>query len=97
MHLIQILLPLATSGGKPRFEAVLEKLTTKFGGATAFINSPARGLWEDHGEREQDRIVTVEVMVEDFEADWWADYRKGLEKALKQKEIVIRAIEMVKV
>jgi hypothetical protein len=69
MRLVQILLPLATPGGKPRFEAVLDDLTTKFGGATAFVHSPARGLWEDHGEREQDRIVTVEVMVDDLDAD----------------------------
>ena len=69
MHLIQILLPLATAGGRPRFEGVLEALTTEFGGATAFVNSPARGLWEDHGQREHDRIVTIEVMVENFDAD----------------------------
>jgi hypothetical protein len=97
MHLIQILLPLTTSRGKPRFEAVLEKLTTEFGGVTAFVNSPARGLWEEHGAREHDRIVSVEVMVEDFDTVWWAGFRKGLEEAFEQKEIVIRAIEMVKV
>jgi hypothetical protein len=97
MRLVQILLPLSTSGGRTPFETVLDELTTAFGGATAFVNSPARGLWDDNGEREQDRVVTVEVMVEEFDADWWAHYRKRLEAEFEQKEIVVRAIEMVKV
>ena len=99
MHLVQILLPLKTSsdGRQASFEAVLETLTSEFGGATAFVNSPARGLWEDAGEIEQDRIVTVEAMVEDFDIDWWADYRKHLETLFAQEEIVVRAVEIIRV
>jgi len=99
MHLVQILIPLASSSDsrQARFESVLDDLTTRFGGATAFVNSPARGLWQSGVKREEDRIVTVEVMVEEFEADWWASYRKTLEERFDQQELVVRAIEAVRV
>jgi hypothetical protein len=97
MRLVQILLPLLTSGGRTGFETVLNELTTEFGGATAILNSPARGLWDDNGESEQDRVVTIEVMVQDFDADWWAGYRKRFEAEFEQKEVVVRAIEIIKV
>jgi len=57
MHLVQLLLPLAdrSDASKDSFEGVLNELTSKFGGATAFLNSPAQGLWENDGQRECDR------------------------------------------
>lgn len=99
MHLVQILLPLTKSSDarKKSFEAVLETLTSEFGGATAFVNSPAHGLWDEGGQREQDRIVNVEVMVQSFDLEWWADYRKHLEATFAQKEVVIRAIQITRV
>lgn len=76
---MQLLLPLAdrSDASKDSFEGVLDELTSKFGGATAFLNSPAQGLWENDGQRECDRIITVEVMVEDFDAQWWSRYRES--------------------
>ena len=46
MHLVQILLPVSGKGARTQVEAVLDKLTAEFGGVTAFVNSPAHGLWE---------------------------------------------------
>jgi hypothetical protein len=53
-------------------------------------------MWDDGGVRELDRIVTVEVMVKEFDHDWWA-YRKHLETTFEQKEVVVRAVETTKV
>lgn len=97
MYLVQILLPISANGARPQVESVLDKLTAEFGGVTAFVNSPAHGLWEKNGEREQDRIVTVEVMVDAFDAGRWRGYRKFLEATFKQDEVVIRVMEMTKV
>lgn len=86
-----------SEGLQARFEPVLEELTARFGGATAFVNSPARGLWHTGGGIEEDRIVTVEVMVEEFDDAWWAGYRAALEERFDQQELVVRAIKMAKV
>jgi len=99
MHLVQLLLPLNSSsdGERARFETVLAELTARFGGATAFVNSPARGLWQADGGTEEDRIVTVEVMVEEFKNEWWVGYRKILEERFHQQELIVRAIEIARV
>lgn len=99
MKLVQILLPIKAfdASSRDRFERVLADLTAAFGGATAGLQSPAQGLWEDNGEVERDRIVTVEVMVDAFDAGWWFGYRRALEAAFGEKEIVIRAIPMEKI
>jgi hypothetical protein len=51
MHLIQLLLP-RRDNNKQEFPAayfskVREELTERFGGVTAFIRSPAVGLWKE--------------------------------------------------
>jgi hypothetical protein len=99
MYLVQLLLPLNSSseGERARFEPVLNELTTRFGGVTAFVNAPAQGLWQTGGGTEEDRIVTVEVMIEKFEDEWWAGYRKTLEERFDQQELIVRAIEIARV
>jgi hypothetical protein len=98
MKLVQILLPVTrTPGTNTTFEKVMQELTEKFGGVTAHLNSPAEGLWKDQGEQDRDRVVTIEVMIEDFDSHWWTDYRKALEQAFDQKEIVVRVLAIVKV
>lgn len=98
MRLVQILLPLTpTADSRTGFEAVLSKLTDEFGGATAFLNSPAEGLWRDGGTTERDRIVTVEVMVDDFDQTWWKDYRQQLEKDFRQEDVVVRVLDAMRV
>lgn len=97
MHLIQILLPIRTRDGEPiaeeAFARTRSELTQKFGGLTAYHRAPARGLWKrEEGGVERDDVIIVEVMTQDLERRWWADYRVILEGRFGQDEIVIRAM-----
>ncbi|MBB3644539.1 hypothetical protein FHX14_000698 [Rhizobium sp. BK619] len=90
-YLIEILLPVTGKFASQALENVRSELTDLFGGVTVYANAPAEGLWRDGGDTERDRIVVVEVMTEEVDRPWWADYRKRLEKRLSQDEIVVRA------
>jgi len=98
VQLIQILLPVFDNEGcrfeRSRFDAVRARLIERFGGLTAFVQSPAQGLWKDvqTGATAHDDMILVEVMVEVFERDWWAAYRTELEALFRQDEVVVRAI-----
>jgi hypothetical protein len=95
MHLVQILLPLTTADGarlpQALFAAVRQELVDRFGGLTAYTRAPASGLGEDGGGVEHDDIVVYEVMVEELDRPWWADYRRELADRFRQKELVLRA------
>lgn len=97
MYLIQILIPVFDPEGnrfeRGRFENLRVRLTECFGGLTAFVRSPALGLWKDEdGTTERDDMILVEVMVEAFDRDWWSAYRAELERDFRQEEILVRAI-----
>jgi hypothetical protein len=98
MHLIQILIPVFDNAGqrfeRRIFEGVREQLMERFGGLTAFVQSPALGLWKDvqSGTTAHDDMILIEVMVEAVERDWWSAYRAQLERVFRQAEIVVRAI-----
>ncbi len=98
MQLIQILLPVVDNAGQrfPRaaFEALRHTLSERFGGLTAFVQSPALGLWKDtqSGATARDEVILIEVMVERLDRAWWSDYRSELEKTFRQDEIVVRAL-----
>jgi len=77
-----------------RFEVVLDEFTSRFGDATVFVNSPTRGSWDNGGAQEEDRVVTVEVMVGKFNEEWWADYRETLEARFVRQALVIRAFKI---
>ena len=99
MHLVQILLPLYDPDGqrfgREPFDAVVKRLTERFGGLTAYTRAPAAGLWkEEGGATQRDDIVVYEVMVEALEPDWWAAFRADLERRFRQDEVVVRAQEM---
>ena len=100
MHLVQILLPLRTPHGntfpQAEFARVASELTERFGGMTAYSRAPAAGLWQEDrtGRTERDDIVVYEVMVDELDAAWWADYRRTLEMRFVQHELVVRAQEM---
>ena len=100
MHLVQILLPLRTPHGNVfphgEFARVASELTDQFGGMTAYSRPPASGLWQEQqtGRTERDDIVVYEVMVDDLDTQWWADYRRTLETRFAQHELVVRAQEM---
>lgn len=98
MILVQILLPEYDNAGQPfaaeDFARVRGELTARFGGLTAFVQSPALGLWRDaeSGETARDRMFLFEVMADTLDRAWWADYRRTLEARFRQDEIMIRAL-----
>jgi len=101
MHLIQILLPVFGNDGedllREAYPGIRDELVGRFGGLTAFIQSPAEGLWKDNGNSTgRDDIVMLEVMTSSVEKPWWASYRKRRQELLRQEEIVIRALSMEK-
>ena len=53
MYLVQLLLPLRDNDGVPfpraDFERVRAELTERHGGVTAYLRSPASGVWRDEG------------------------------------------------
>ncbi len=93
MHLVQILLPVEALSEEKQ-EALRRELTEKFGGVTAYSRAPAAGLWKDEGATIPDDIVVLEVMVKALDRGWWATYRRELEHAFAQSELVIRALPM---
>ena len=97
MHLIEFFLPTFGNDSKPfpksEFDRVRSELTEHFGGVTAFMRSPATGLWADAtGDVRHDELVTFEVMAESLDRDWWRKYREQLEQRFDQEEIVMRVI-----
>jgi hypothetical protein len=96
VYLVEFLLPTFDNHGerfpKDEFDRVRRELTEKFGGVTAFMQSPASGLWEDdQGQVRHDDLVTFEVMTESLDRDWWRGYREQLAARFRQQEIVMRA------
>jgi hypothetical protein len=97
MHLVQILLPLYDNNGDAFGQDVLAaarlELTERFGGVTAFVRAPAKGLWkEEDGSVARDDVVVYEVMVDDLDEAWWHEYRERLRQRLGQEELVVRAL-----
>lgn len=94
MNIIEIFLPLDTGAGETvpleTIEGLVAGLADRFGGATAFTREPAKGLWKSATTMQRDRIIIVEVVVEDVDEAWWRDYRKRLETEFDQEEIMIR-------
>ncbi len=97
MYLIQLILPLHDNDKTPfpreEFESLHNELTHNFGGVTAFLGSPAIGLWkDDDDEVSRDDVVMFEVMVDQLDRDWWAQFRRILEERFRQEEVLVRAI-----
>jgi len=96
MHLIRLLLP-RHDNHKNYFPAeyfgrVRQHLTDRFGGVTAFVRSPAVGVWkENDDEVNRDEVIMFEVLTEQLDTKWWAEYRKELEKQFSQDEVLIWA------
>jgi len=96
MVLVQLLLPTHDNQKRPfarqMFDRVRGELTDRFGGVTAYLQSPAAGLWKDEGETVSDRVVLFEVLAKAFDREWWRHYRAELEDRFQQDEVLIRAI-----
>jgi hypothetical protein len=94
MYLIEVFLPLSYNVGKKiepsKFRDLEETLTVKFGGVTVYARAPAFGSYDDGEQTKRDDIIVVEVMIDDFDRDWWLSLREELKQSFKQKEILIR-------
>jgi len=95
MVLIQLLLP--TGVGTDRdLRALAEtrrELFDRFRGVTAYLRSPAKGLWQaPDGRTEADDVVMVEVVTETFDRAWWRTYSARLAERFAQEVIHVRAL-----
>jgi hypothetical protein len=75
IHLLPV--PATTGAGSlvPLAETRRE-LAERFAGATAYLRSPAQGLWTaSDSHTEEDNVVMVEVVTNAFDRRWWRDTR----------------------
>ena len=101
MFLVQLLLPLRDNGGeafgRAEFDRVKDELAERFGGATAFLRSPALGAWQEtDGQTTHDDIVIFEAMADSLDRAWWAEYRRDLERRFRQEDVIVRASRIEK-
>ena len=96
MVLIQLLLPTTTPAGSDAMTSLAEtrrELADAFSGVTAYLRSPAKGLWTaPDGHTEADDVVMVEVVTETFDRPWWRRYAVTLARRFQQDAIHIRAL-----
>jgi hypothetical protein len=94
MKLVQILLPTRDNRGrkfkKAIFGRIRKELVDRFGGLTAYSRSPAKGVWKSRRATKLDDIMVLEIMTAEVNRNWWKQYRRKLERALRQDEIVVR-------
>jgi hypothetical protein len=96
MVLIQTLLP-ATPGldadADRRVRETRQELVNAFGGITAYLQTPAQGVWTSpDGDRERDAVVLVEIVTEHFDRAWWRAYTATLASRFQQDVIHVRAM-----
>jgi len=89
MYLIQLLLPLhdrKKAFPKDYFDGVRETLTERFGGVTAFLRSPAVGLWKDEDiEVSRDEVVMYEVISDELDRVGGKRTEKNCRRALARR------------
>lgn len=94
MNVIEVFLPLDTGPDLPisleAIEGLVAGLADRFGGATAFTREPADGLWKTRTSMQRDRIIIVEVVVDEVDQDFWQAYKRRLEQEFAQDEVMIR-------
>jgi hypothetical protein len=99
MFVVELFIPLEKPDGTPTPSATLERikseLTERFGGVTAFLQSPAEGAWKPKSRAIiHDRVAIFEVMVRDVDTVWWRGYRQQLEAELEQEQILARLYQV---
>ena len=97
MHLIQLFLPRTDGQGaelpKPLFAQVRSVLLERFGGITAYLRTPAKGLWvDDSAAVVDDDLVVYEEVVETLDRDWWRSYLARLERDFRQQRLHVRVV-----
>jgi hypothetical protein len=97
--LIQLLLPTTFPKGTASQDAsaalaeTRRELSESFDGLTAYLRSPAKGIWTaPDGHTEQDDVVMVEVVTEHFDRAWWRAYSTVLTKRFSQDVMHVRAL-----
>ena len=71
------------------------ELVERFKGVTAYVRSPAKGLWTAaDGQIETDDVVMVEVVTETFDRPWWRTYAMTLARRFHQDTIHVRAMSV---
>lgn len=95
MYLIQLLLPVNDNAKRKfpvdHFNSVRMELTRQFGGVTAFVRAPAKGLWVEDEEVTGDDVVMFEIITDKLDKVWWRAYRIRLQQLFKQKEVLVWA------
>ncbi|OCX90761.1 MAG: hypothetical protein BFD77_05780 [Pseudomonas sp. CO183] len=96
MFLVQLLLPIYDNDQralpKSLFRRVSEELIEQFGGLTTYSRAPASGYWLEEGDNSvHDDSVVYEVMTDELDREWWAEYRAELACRFRQKALVVRA------
>jgi hypothetical protein len=77
------------------YEKVRDELTELYGGITAYVRSPAKGLWKESSTLTvHDDIVTYEVMTGTLDREWWLAYREGLAVRFRQDMLIMRVSEV---
>jgi hypothetical protein len=101
MVLIQLLLPTRYSIGATVKDAAADLVDTRrelaetFDGVTAYVRSPAKGMWTaPDGHTEQDEVVMVEVVTDRFDGPWWRGYVSTLATRFRQDRIHVRAMQI---
>jgi len=95
MVLIQLLLPIGASGDSAvtALAETRRELVDRFKGVTAYVRSPAKGLWTaPDGHTEADDVVMVEVVTDTFDRAWWRTYSATLAQRFAQDTIHVRAL-----
>ena len=94
MVLVQALLPVSTDAeADERIRHTRRELVEAFGGITAYLQTPAQGVWTSpEGERERDAVVMVEIVTERFDRAWWQQYAATLATRFQQEAIHVRAL-----
>jgi hypothetical protein len=92
MVLIQLLLPIVGDAHSAVSETRRE-LAERFNGLTAYLRTPATGLWTaPDGHKERDEVVMVEVVTSSFDRSWWRQYARTLAARFHQEAIHVRAL-----
>lgn len=96
MVLVQLLLPVVDGPAGDAATLLAQtrrELVEQFNGVTAYVRSPARGLWTSpDGRTEADDVVMVEVVTDRFDRQWWRRYTDSLAQRFEQQEIHVRAV-----
>jgi hypothetical protein len=97
--LIQLLLPTTFPNGTASQDAsaavtdTRRELAQTFDGLTAYVRSPAKGIWTaPDGHLEQDDVVMSEIVTDRFNREWWRAYSTVLSKRFTQDVIHVRAL-----